>query len=176
MADVNVNAPAEQALAMAPPTRTNDQILSRSRWVPVEKSNCYLDVEKSQSNLIYKIAVVILKHTNFFRAFTTSLTIPSIYIQQFWDTTRYDRDTARYICQLDEQCDAYVQPSLATQVCSSLRSLKPKRTIESRAKRSSKIISLGHCSIMLASSHTVKSKSDIKSPTHYPHGIARTSE
>nr|GEV15411.1 hypothetical protein [Tanacetum cinerariifolium] len=37
-----------------------------------------------------------------------------------------------------------------------LRSLKPKRTIESRAKRSSKIISLGDYSIMLASSHTVK--------------------
>nr|GEV65321.1 receptor-like cytoplasmic kinase 176 [Tanacetum cinerariifolium] len=41
-------------------------------------------------------------------------------------------------------------------VCSSLRSLKPKCTIKSRAKRSSKIISLGHYSIMLASSHTVK--------------------
>nr|GFA04645.1 hypothetical protein [Tanacetum cinerariifolium] len=41
-------------------------------------------------------------------------------------------------------------------VCSSLGSLKPKCTIESRAKRSSKIISLGHYSIMLASSHTVK--------------------
>nr|GEU41716.1 hypothetical protein [Tanacetum cinerariifolium] len=53
-------------------------------------------------------------------------------------------------------------------VCSSLRSLKPKRTIESRAKRSSKIISLGNYSIMLASSHTVKSKTNIKSPTHYP--------
>ncbi|GJT09066.1 hypothetical protein Tco_0843528 [Tanacetum coccineum] len=31
---VNVNAPAEQAPAMAPPTRTDDQILPRSRWVP----------------------------------------------------------------------------------------------------------------------------------------------
>nr|GEY11872.1 hypothetical protein [Tanacetum cinerariifolium] len=41
-------------------------------------------------------------------------------------------------------------------VCSSLRSLKSKRTIESRAKRSSKIISLGHYSILLASSYTVK--------------------
>nr|GEY00680.1 hypothetical protein [Tanacetum cinerariifolium] len=61
-------------------------------------------------------------------------------------------------------------------VCSSLRSLKPKCTIESRAKRSSKIISLGHYSIMLASSHTVKIKTNIKSPTHYPCGIARTSE
>ncbi|GKB71879.1 retrovirus-related pol polyprotein from transposon TNT 1-94, partial [Tanacetum coccineum] len=34
MADVNVNAPAEQAPAMAPPTRTDDQILPRSSWVP----------------------------------------------------------------------------------------------------------------------------------------------
>ncbi|GJY65225.1 hypothetical protein Tco_0467463 [Tanacetum coccineum] len=31
MADVNVNAPVEQALAMAPPTRTDDQILPRIR-------------------------------------------------------------------------------------------------------------------------------------------------
>nr|GEY21827.1 retrovirus-related Pol polyprotein from transposon TNT 1-94 [Tanacetum cinerariifolium] len=41
-------------------------------------------------------------------------------------------------------------------VCSSLRSPKSKRTIESKAKRSSKIISLGHDSTLLASSHTVK--------------------
>ncbi|GJR64918.1 hypothetical protein Tco_0010983 [Tanacetum coccineum] len=57
---------------MTPPTRIDDQILPRSRWVPVGKSNCYLDVEKSQSNPIYKIVVDILKHTNFFKAFTTS--------------------------------------------------------------------------------------------------------
>ncbi|GJY23630.1 hypothetical protein Tco_0397288 [Tanacetum coccineum] len=103
MADVNVNAPAEQAPAMAPPTRTDDQILPRSRWVPVGKSNCYLDVERSQSNPIYKISVDILKHTNFFRAFIASSTIPSIYIQQFWDTVRYDKTTGSYSCQLDEQ-------------------------------------------------------------------------
>ncbi|GKE82551.1 hypothetical protein Tco_1552551, partial [Tanacetum coccineum] len=103
MADVNVNAPAKQAPAMAPPTRTDDQILPRSRWVPVGKSNCYLDVEKSQSNPIYKIAVDILKHTNFFRAFTASSTIPSIYIQQFRDTVRYVKHTGSYRCQLDEQ-------------------------------------------------------------------------
>ncbi|GJW00915.1 retrovirus-related pol polyprotein from transposon TNT 1-94 [Tanacetum coccineum] len=34
MADVNVNAHAEQAPAMAPPTPTDEQILPRSRWVP----------------------------------------------------------------------------------------------------------------------------------------------
>ncbi|GKG23259.1 hypothetical protein Tco_0391295, partial [Tanacetum coccineum] len=74
MADVN--ASVEQALAVAPPTRTDEQILPRIRWVPIGKSNCYLDAEKSQSN-------PILKQTNFFRAFTASSTIPAIYIQQF---------------------------------------------------------------------------------------------
>nr|GEY13048.1 hypothetical protein [Tanacetum cinerariifolium] len=48
---------------------------------------------------------------------------------------------------------------------------KSKRTIESRAKRSSKIISLGHDSTLLASSYTMKSKAYFKSPTHYPCGI-----
>nr|GFA76349.1 hypothetical protein [Tanacetum cinerariifolium] len=32
IADVNVNAPTEQAPAMAPPTRTDEQILPRSSW------------------------------------------------------------------------------------------------------------------------------------------------
>ncbi|GJR04490.1 hypothetical protein Tco_0527474 [Tanacetum coccineum] len=99
----NVNAPVEQAPAVAPPTRTDEQILPRIRWLPIGKSNCYLDAEKSQSNPIYKISVDILKHTNFFRAFTASSTIPAIYIQQFWDTICYDRTDGGYKCQLDEQ-------------------------------------------------------------------------
>nr|GFA59743.1 hypothetical protein [Tanacetum cinerariifolium] len=103
MADVNVNAPANQAPTMAPPTHTDDQILAHIRWVPIGKSNCYLDVERSQSNPIFKIAVDILRNTNFFRAFTASSTIPSIYIQQFWDTVRYDKIAGSYKCQLDEQ-------------------------------------------------------------------------
>ncbi|GJY14152.1 hypothetical protein Tco_0383461 [Tanacetum coccineum] len=101
MADVN--APVEQAHVVAPPIRTDEQILPRIRWVPIGKSNCYLDAEKSQSNPIYKIAVDILKQTNFFRAFTASSTIPAIYIQQFWDTICYDRTNGGYKCQLDEQ-------------------------------------------------------------------------
>ncbi|GJX89496.1 retrovirus-related pol polyprotein from transposon TNT 1-94, partial [Tanacetum coccineum] len=50
MADMNVHAndaPAEQAPAIAPPTRTDDQILPLSKWVPIGKSNCVLDVQKS---------------------------------------------------------------------------------------------------------------------------------
>nr|GFC25869.1 hypothetical protein [Tanacetum cinerariifolium] len=36
-------------------------------------------------------------------AFTASSTIPSIYIQQFWDTIQYDKKSGSYMCQLDEQ-------------------------------------------------------------------------
>nr|GEX20163.1 integrase, catalytic region, zinc finger, CCHC-type, peptidase aspartic, catalytic [Tanacetum cinerariifolium] len=103
MADININAPAGQATAMVPPIRTDDQILPRIKWVPIGKSNCYLDLEKSQSNPIYKITVDLLKHTNFFMAFTASSTIPSIYIQQFWDMVQYDKKAGCYRCQLDEQ-------------------------------------------------------------------------
>nr|GEW67690.1 hypothetical protein [Tanacetum cinerariifolium] len=112
IAGMNINAPASQAPAMAPPIRTDDQILPRIRWVPIKKSNSYLDLEKSQRNPIYKIAVDLLKHTNFFRAFTASSTIPSIYIQQFWDTVLYDKTAGCYRCQLDEQWFVLIKDTL----------------------------------------------------------------
>nr|GEU78695.1 hypothetical protein CTI12_AA067210 [Tanacetum cinerariifolium] len=46
MADMNIpvnDVPAEQAHAVAPPTRTDDQFFSSSKWVPIGKSNCVLD-------------------------------------------------------------------------------------------------------------------------------------
>nr|GEX81512.1 integrase, catalytic region, zinc finger, CCHC-type, peptidase aspartic, catalytic [Tanacetum cinerariifolium] len=61
MADVNVNAFTDQPPTMAPPTCTDDQILPHIRWVPIGKSNYYLDVERLQRNLIYNIAMDILK-------------------------------------------------------------------------------------------------------------------
>ncbi|GJV22448.1 retrovirus-related pol polyprotein from transposon TNT 1-94 [Tanacetum coccineum] len=106
MADMNIPAndvPAEQAPAFAAPTRTDDQILPLRKWVPVGKSNYVLDVLKSQRNPIFKVAVAILKNTNFFRAFMASSLILVIYIQQFWDTMCYDSTTGIYSHQLDEQ-------------------------------------------------------------------------
>ncbi|GJT55384.1 copia protein [Tanacetum coccineum] len=78
IADMNIPAndvPAEQAPAIAPLTRTDDQILPLRKWVPVGKSNYVLDVLKSQRNLIFK----------------------------FWDTMHYDSTTGIYSCQLYEQ-------------------------------------------------------------------------
>ncbi|GJU66589.1 retrovirus-related pol polyprotein from transposon TNT 1-94 [Tanacetum coccineum] len=106
MADLNILAndvPMEQAPAVAPPIRTDDQILPVNKWVPIGKSNCVLDVLKSQRNPIFSMVVALLKNTNFFRAFTTSSMIPAIYIQQFWDTMCFNSSTGLYSCQLDEQ-------------------------------------------------------------------------
>ncbi|GJY82383.1 hypothetical protein Tco_0495759 [Tanacetum coccineum] len=97
---------------MAPPVRTDEQIVPRNRWVPIGKSNCYLNEEKSQPNHIFKIAVDILKQTNFFRVFTASSTIPAIYIQQFWDTICFDSKAGSYKCQLDEQWFNLTQDTL----------------------------------------------------------------
>ncbi|GJW78670.1 hypothetical protein Tco_0140352 [Tanacetum coccineum] len=67
MADENVPAPA--------PTRSDDQILPFDVWVPIEKSNHVLDLQKRQKNPIFQIAVDILQNTNFFRAFTASASL-----------------------------------------------------------------------------------------------------
>nr|GEX84830.1 hypothetical protein [Tanacetum cinerariifolium] len=40
---------------------------------------------------------------SYIRAFTASSNLPSIYIQQFWDTILYDKKAGCYKCQLDEQ-------------------------------------------------------------------------
>nr|GEX47126.1 hypothetical protein [Tanacetum cinerariifolium] len=93
---------------------------------------------------------------------------------RFW--TRKDMDQCKSFTRFYRLSHSESVDIEKMAVCSSLRSLKSKRTIESSAKRSSKIILLGYYSILLASSYTVKSKAYFKSPTHYPCGIARTSE
>ncbi|GJQ96462.1 hypothetical protein Tco_0007601 [Tanacetum coccineum] len=44
-----------------------------------------------------------LRNTNFFRAFSASASVPAIYIQQFWNSMKYDEKTGVYCCQVDEQ-------------------------------------------------------------------------
>nr|GEW83813.1 hypothetical protein [Tanacetum cinerariifolium] len=93
----------ENASAPDPPVRSDDQILPYSSWVPIGRSNCVLGSLKKYRNPIYKISINILQNTNFFGAFTATTTIPTLYIQQFWDTIRHDKKTRVYSCQLDER-------------------------------------------------------------------------
>ncbi|GKC41171.1 retrovirus-related pol polyprotein from transposon TNT 1-94, partial [Tanacetum coccineum] len=88
MAEENVPAPS--------PKRSDKHILSFNAWLPVRKGNLLLYLQKLQKNPIFRILVDILQNTNFFRAFTASANVPTIYIQQFWNTLVQDAKTEVY--------------------------------------------------------------------------------
>ncbi|GKB43774.1 hypothetical protein Tco_0888716 [Tanacetum coccineum] len=88
---------------LQPPTRTDEQIVPRSQWLTIGKSNLLFNAQKIQKNPIFQISVDILKNTNFFQALTASANVPAIYLQQFWKTMSYNDKTGVYSCQLDEQ-------------------------------------------------------------------------
>ncbi|GJQ95803.1 hypothetical protein Tco_0006942 [Tanacetum coccineum] len=78
MADENINAPEVPTVATSPPTRSDEQILPH---------NCgHLGEHQLRQSF----------HSSPLHNF------PSIYIQQFWDTIRFDKDKGTN-CQLDEQ-------------------------------------------------------------------------
>ncbi|GJS99390.1 hypothetical protein Tco_0820560 [Tanacetum coccineum] len=93
---VRANGPAQA------PTKTYEQ-LSSLQWLQIGKSNLLFDAQKIQKNPIFQISVDILRNTNFFRAFSASTSVPAIYIQQFWNSMKYDEKTRVYCCQIDEQ-------------------------------------------------------------------------
>ncbi|GJU21710.1 hypothetical protein Tco_1155052 [Tanacetum coccineum] len=97
------NTMAEQNVPTQPPTRTDEQIVPRSQWLIIGKSNLLFNAQKIQKNPIFQISVDILSNTNFFRAFTASASVPAIYMQQFWNTMKYDEKSGVYSCQVDEQ-------------------------------------------------------------------------
>ncbi|GJY77205.1 hypothetical protein Tco_0482321 [Tanacetum coccineum] len=84
------------------PTRTDEQLVLVKARLPIRKSNLLMDLQKMQKNRIFRISVDILHNTNFFSAFTASTDVPSIYIQQFWNTLGKDSKTGVYSFQLDE--------------------------------------------------------------------------
>ncbi|GJV75291.1 reverse transcriptase domain-containing protein [Tanacetum coccineum] len=94
---------AEQNVPTQPPTRTDEQIVPRSQWLIIGKSNLLFNAQKIQKNPIFQISVDILSNTNFFRAFTASASVPAIYLQQFWNTMKYDEKSRVYSCQIDKQ-------------------------------------------------------------------------
>ncbi|GKA98051.1 integrase, catalytic region, zinc finger, CCHC-type containing protein [Tanacetum coccineum] len=105
MADANINAPEVPTAAASPPTRSDEQILPRNKWVSVGKRNCFLDVERTQANPIFNIAVDILKNTNSLSNDFTPIPLYSIHlIQQCYGTqTRFDKENG---FQLDDEAPA----------------------------------------------------------------------
>nr|GEW24420.1 hypothetical protein [Tanacetum cinerariifolium] len=85
------------------PTRSDEQLVPTKARLPYGKSNILLNLHKLQKNPIFCISVDILQNTNFFKAFSASANVPSIYIQQFWNTITHEAKTGVYKFQLDEQ-------------------------------------------------------------------------
>ncbi|GKC06892.1 hypothetical protein Tco_0998502 [Tanacetum coccineum] len=97
------NTMAERNVPTQPPTRTDEQIVPRSQWLTIGKSNLLFNAQKIQKNPIFQISVDLLSNTNFYQAFTASANVPAIYLQQFWNTMKYNEKTGVYSCQVDEQ-------------------------------------------------------------------------
>ncbi|GJW85668.1 retrovirus-related pol polyprotein from transposon TNT 1-94 [Tanacetum coccineum] len=77
----NQNTMAEQNVPAQPPTRTDEQIVPRSQWLTIGKSNLLFNAQKIQRNPIFQISVDILSNTNFFQAFTALANVPAIYLK-----------------------------------------------------------------------------------------------
>ncbi|GJV83540.1 hypothetical protein Tco_1523438 [Tanacetum coccineum] len=71
------NTMAEQNVPTQPPTRTDEQIVPRSQWLTIGKSNLLFNAQKIQKNPIFQIS--------------------------FWNTMKYNEKTGVYSCQVDEQ-------------------------------------------------------------------------
>ncbi|GJX06562.1 retrovirus-related pol polyprotein from transposon TNT 1-94 [Tanacetum coccineum] len=78
--EVRRNTMAERNVPTQPPTRTDEQIVPRSQWLTIGKSNLLFNAQKIQKNPIFQISVDILSNTNFFQAFTASANVPAIYL------------------------------------------------------------------------------------------------
>ncbi|GJZ06768.1 retrovirus-related pol polyprotein from transposon TNT 1-94 [Tanacetum coccineum] len=72
------------------PTRTNEQLVPVRARLPIGKSNLLLDLQWKQMNPIFLISVDIQQNTNFIRAFTSSIDVPTIYIQHALGITPRD--------------------------------------------------------------------------------------
>ncbi|GJW80619.1 hypothetical protein Tco_0144594 [Tanacetum coccineum] len=79
------------------PTRMDKQLVPIKARLPIGKSNLLMDLQKKQKNPIFLISLDILQNTNFFRAFTASADVPSIYVQ-----LGNDDKTVVFNFQLDE--------------------------------------------------------------------------
>ncbi|GKC68122.1 hypothetical protein Tco_1100720 [Tanacetum coccineum] len=93
------NTMAEQNVPAQPPTRTDEQIVPRSQWLTIGKSNLLFNAQKIQKNPIFQISVDILSNTNFFQAFTASANVPAIYLQQADMGRVYSRDPDIFLTQ-----------------------------------------------------------------------------
>ncbi|GJX37722.1 hypothetical protein Tco_0251025, partial [Tanacetum coccineum] len=85
------NTMAEQNVPAQPPTRTDEQIVPRSQWLTIGKSNLLLQCIKDQRNPIFQISVGHPEYNHtFFQAIPASANVPYLPATVPWKTMSYN--------------------------------------------------------------------------------------
>ncbi|GKB24384.1 hypothetical protein Tco_0863785 [Tanacetum coccineum] len=71
--------------------------------VKIGLSNFRIALEKSQSDVIYKVFLEILQLYSFFNAFIRTADALEIYMQQFWHIVHCDLPAKAYLFTIDDQ-------------------------------------------------------------------------
>ncbi|GJS52100.1 hypothetical protein Tco_0625462 [Tanacetum coccineum] len=104
LGSVHKNTMAERNVPTQPPTRTYEQIVPRSQWLTIGKSNLLFNAQKIQKTPhLSDIWWTPESYQLLTKPFTAQVNVPAIYLQQFWNTMKYNEKTWVYSCQVDEQ-------------------------------------------------------------------------
>ncbi|GKE91535.1 hypothetical protein Tco_1572630, partial [Tanacetum coccineum] len=90
-----------QAQQQAPLSTTAEKLLQPFRR-PVRKSNSRAELNKISAPKTCEIIAEILKHHPIAPALTTSATVPMVYIQQFWQTVKFDESKTIMRFKIDQ--------------------------------------------------------------------------
>ncbi|GJU29581.1 retrovirus-related pol polyprotein from transposon TNT 1-94 [Tanacetum coccineum] len=85
----NLNTMAEQNIPAQAPARTDEQIVPRSQWLQIEKSNLLFDAQKIQKNQPSSDLSGHLANTNFFKLSSASAMFPSSLHSAVWNSMKH---------------------------------------------------------------------------------------
>ncbi|GJQ89296.1 retrovirus-related pol polyprotein from transposon TNT 1-94 [Tanacetum coccineum] len=78
---------------------TSDITLSRSKWrtrVKISSTNVRLETTVQQKEETFQVIIDVIKNSMCFKAFTITVEVPKIFMQQFWYTIKKVKDSESY--------------------------------------------------------------------------------
>nr|GEX47079.1 hypothetical protein [Tanacetum cinerariifolium] len=83
--------------------KTKEELVPKDDQVGINTSNVRTDDEVVLTNTFHQLAITIPKTHIIYNSITLTVTVPTIYIQQFWHTMSENQITKTYLFQLDNQ-------------------------------------------------------------------------
>ncbi|GJZ90304.1 retrovirus-related pol polyprotein from transposon TNT 1-94 [Tanacetum coccineum] len=84
------------------PQETQQLIARNEKWVPftervkISPTNVRLETTMHQKKETFQVIIDVIKNSTCFKAFTISVKVPEIFMQQFWYTVKKVKDTKSY--------------------------------------------------------------------------------